>query len=170
MTAPAPGLISLAMRNAHYDFEQAYLDALAAALRVEYSKIAEAGFVLQIDLPDLGMERSRTYRDRPLSDFLDFAERAVAAINSAIGDIPPERVRLHVCWGNSEGPHDEDVPLADIIGCFAQRAWEPGCCRLPIPATPTNTGIWISCSWATSYRRWCDRHHHQLHRASRGDR
>jgi len=115
MTAPAPGLIALAMRNAYYDSEQAYLDALAAALRVEYSKIAEAGFVLQIDAPDLGMERSRTYRDRPLSDFLDFAERAVSAINSAIGDIAPERVRLHVCWGNSEGPHDDDVPLEDII-------------------------------------------------------
>ena len=81
MTAPAPGLIALAMRNAYYDSEQAYLDALAAALRIEYAKIAEAGFLLQIDSPDLGMERARTYRDRPLSDFLDFAERAVAAIN-----------------------------------------------------------------------------------------
>jgi 5-methyltetrahydropteroyltriglutamate--homocysteine methyltransferase len=115
MTAPAPGLIALAMRNAFYDTEQAYLDALTAALRIEYAKIADAGFLLQIDSPDLGMERSRTYRDRPLSDFLDFAERAVAAINSAIGDVPPERVRLHVCWGNSEGPHDEDVPLKDIL-------------------------------------------------------
>jgi 5-methyltetrahydropteroyltriglutamate--homocysteine methyltransferase len=115
MTAPAPGLIALAMRNAFYETEQAYLDVLTKALRAEYAKIAEAGFLLQIDSPDLGMERSRTYRDRPLSDFLDFAERAVAAINSAIGDIPPERVRLHVCWGNSEGPHDEDVPLKDII-------------------------------------------------------
>jgi methionine synthase II (cobalamin-independent) len=85
MTAPAPGLIALAMRNAHYESEQSYLDALAATLRVEYSKIAEGGFVLQIDSPDLGMERSRTYHDRPLSDFLDFAERAVSAINSAIG-------------------------------------------------------------------------------------
>ena len=129
MTAPAPGLIALAMRNAHYDSEQAYLDALAAALRVEYSKIAEAGFVLQIDSPDLGMERSRTYHDRPLSEFLDFAERAVAAINSAIGDIPPERVRMHVCWGNSEGPHDEDVPLADIIAVL--RAARVGAWVLP---------------------------------------
>ena len=115
MTAPAPGLIALAMRNAYYDTEQAYLDALAAALRAEYVKIAEAGFVLQIDSPALGMERSRTYRDRPLSDFLDFADRAIAAINTAIGDIPRERVRLHVCWGNAEGPHDEDVPLTDLI-------------------------------------------------------
>jgi len=115
MTAPAPGLIALAMRNAHYDTEQAYLDALAAALRVEYAKIVDAGFVLQIDSPDLGMERSRTYRDRPLSDFLDFSERAVAAINSAIAGLPADRVRLHVCWGNAEGPHDEDVPLKDIV-------------------------------------------------------
>jgi len=115
MTSPAPGLIALAMRNAHYDTEQAYLDALAAALRIEYRKIVDAGFLLQIDSPDLGMERARTYRDRPLVDFLDFAERAVAAINDAIADIPPERVRLHVCWGNTEGPHDEDVPLVDVI-------------------------------------------------------
>jgi 5-methyltetrahydropteroyltriglutamate--homocysteine methyltransferase len=115
VTSPAPGLIALAMRNAHYDSEQAYLDALAAALRVEYRKIVEAGFLLQIDSPDLGMERARTYRDRPLADFLDFAQRAVAAINDAIADIPRERVRLHVCWGNTEGPHDEDVPLVDII-------------------------------------------------------
>jgi 5-methyltetrahydropteroyltriglutamate--homocysteine methyltransferase len=129
MTAPAPGLIALAMRNAYYESEQAYLDALARALRVEYSKIAKAGFVLQIDSPDLGMERSRTFRDRPLSDFLDFAERAVAAINSAIGDISPERVRLHVCWGNAEGPHDEDVPLADIVAVL--RAARVGAWVLP---------------------------------------
>jgi 5-methyltetrahydropteroyltriglutamate--homocysteine methyltransferase len=115
VTSPAPGLIALAMRNAHYDSEQAYLDALAAALRIEYRKIVEAGFLLQIDSPDLGMERARTYRDRPLADFLDFAKRAVAAINYAIADIPRERVRLHVCWGNTEGPHDEDVPLVDVI-------------------------------------------------------
>jgi 5-methyltetrahydropteroyltriglutamate--homocysteine methyltransferase len=115
VTSPAPGLIALAMRNVYYDTEQAYLDALAAALRIEYRKIVDAGFLLQIDSPDLGMERARTYRDRPLADFLDFAARAVAAINDAIADIPRERVRLHVCWGNTEGPHDEDVPLVDII-------------------------------------------------------
>jgi 5-methyltetrahydropteroyltriglutamate--homocysteine methyltransferase len=115
VTSPAPGLIALAMRNAHYNSEQAYLDALAAALRIEYRKIVEAGFLLQIDSPDLGMERARTYRDRPLADFLDFAKRAVAAINYAISDVPRERVRLHVCWGNTEGPHDEDVPLVDVI-------------------------------------------------------
>jgi 5-methyltetrahydropteroyltriglutamate--homocysteine methyltransferase len=129
MTAPAPGLIALAMRNAHYATEQAYLDALAGALRIEYARIAAAGFLLQIDSPDLGMERCRTYRDRPLSDFLDFAERAVAAINSAIGDIPAERVRLHVCWGNAEGPHDDDLPLNDIIP--ALRAARVGAWVLP---------------------------------------
>jgi len=129
MTAPAPGLIALAMRNAYYDSEQTYLDALTAALRIEYSKIAEAGFMLQIDSPDLGMERSRTYRDRPLSDFLAFAERAVSAINRSIGDIPPGRVRLHVCWGNAEGPHDDDVPLKEIISVL--RAARVGAWVLP---------------------------------------
>jgi 5-methyltetrahydropteroyltriglutamate--homocysteine methyltransferase len=115
MTAPSPGLVARAMRNAHYDTEEAYLQALTAAFRVEYAKIAEAGFLLQIDSPDLGLERSRSYRDRPLSEFLDFCARAIAAINEALGDIPPERVRLHVCWGNAEGPHDEDVPLNEIV-------------------------------------------------------
>jgi 5-methyltetrahydropteroyltriglutamate--homocysteine methyltransferase len=129
MTSPAPGLIALAMRNAYYSSDQAYLDALAAVLRVEYSKIAEAGFLLQIDSPDLGMERSRTYRDRPLSHFLEFAERAVAAINSAIGDIPRERVRLHICWGNSEGPHDDDVPLEELVSVL--RAARVGAWVLP---------------------------------------
>jgi 5-methyltetrahydropteroyltriglutamate--homocysteine methyltransferase len=139
MTSPAPGVIALAMHNAYYDSEQAYLDALVAALRIEYSKIVETGFLLQIDSPDLGMERSRTYRDRPLADFLDFAERAVSAINSAIRDIPAERVRLHVCWGNTEGPHDEDVPLADVISVL--RAARVGAWVLPF-ANPRHAHEW----------------------------
>ena len=116
LTAPSPGIVLRAMRNAYYDSEDAYFDALTKAFRIEYAKIVDAGFLLQIDSPDLGLERSRTYRDRPLSEFLAFCERAIAAINEALDGIPPDRVRLHVCWGNAEGPHDEDVPLEEIAG------------------------------------------------------
>jgi 5-methyltetrahydropteroyltriglutamate--homocysteine methyltransferase len=115
MTAPSPGIVAAAIRNAHYETEQAYLDALGAALQVEYETIVAHGFLLQIDAPDLALERHITYQDRPLADFVDFAERVVATINRALANIPPDRVRLHACWGNYEGPHDCDVALADIL-------------------------------------------------------
>jgi 5-methyltetrahydropteroyltriglutamate--homocysteine methyltransferase len=115
LTAPSPGIVAAAMRNEHYDTEDAYLDALATALRVEYEAIVQHGFLLQLDCPDLALERQISYQDRPLGDFLGFVERVVAAINRALESVPRERVRLHVCWGNSEGPHDMDVPLAEIL-------------------------------------------------------
>ena len=115
MTAPSPGIIAAAMKNEHYDTEEAYLAAVAAALQIEYDAIIANGFLLQLDCPDLALERHLTYNDRPLSDFLAFVERVVAAINTAIVNVPRDRVRLHVCWGNYEGPHDRDVPLADIL-------------------------------------------------------
>ena len=97
MTAPSPGIIAAAMRNEHYDTEDAYLAALGRALRVEYEAIVKHGFLLQIDAPDLALERHITYQDQPVSAFLDFAERVVATINDALVDIPPDRVRLHAC-------------------------------------------------------------------------
>jgi 5-methyltetrahydropteroyltriglutamate--homocysteine methyltransferase len=115
LTAPSPGIIAAAMRNAHYDTEDAYLAALGAALRVEYETIVAHGFLLQIDAPDLAMERHVSYQDRPLSDFLGFAERVVDTINRALENIPPERVRMHVCWGNYEAPHDCDVELGPLL-------------------------------------------------------
>ncbi len=120
LTAPSPGIIAAAMLNEHYDTEDAYLAALGAALQVEYETIADHGFLLQIDAPDLALERHVTYQDRPLGDFLGFSERVVATINHALRNIPRERVRLHVCWGNYEGPHDCDVPLADILPVIKQ--------------------------------------------------
>ncbi|HVC53357.1 MAG TPA: cobalamin-independent methionine synthase II family protein [Stellaceae bacterium] len=114
-TAPSPGIIVGAMKNEFYDTEEAYLADVAAALRVEYEAIVNAGFLLQLDCPDLALERHLSYNDRPLGDFLGFVERVVAAINSAIVNVPRNRVRLHVCWGNYEGPHDRDVPLAEIL-------------------------------------------------------
>jgi 5-methyltetrahydropteroyltriglutamate--homocysteine methyltransferase len=110
------------MKNEHYDTEAAYLDALGVALREEYEAIVEAGFLLQLDCPDLALERHLSYQDRPLGDFLGFVERVVATINTALENIARERVRLHVCWGNYEGPHDCDVPLADILPILQQAA------------------------------------------------
>jgi 5-methyltetrahydropteroyltriglutamate--homocysteine methyltransferase len=115
MTAPSPGIIAAAMRNAWYNTEDAYLDALGHALQVEYETIVTHGFLLQIDAPDLAMERHLSYQDRPLGDFVDFVERVVATINRALENIPRDRVRLHACWGNYEGPHDCDVALPEIL-------------------------------------------------------
>src|SRR5215208_7095006 len=115
MTAPSPGIIAAAMKNEHYDTEEAYLAALAAALKIEYEAIVANGFLLQLDCPDLALERHLSYNERPLAEFLGFVERVVATINEAIASIPRDRVRLHVCWGNYEGPHDRDVPLEDIL-------------------------------------------------------
>ena len=120
LTAPSPGIVAAAMQNRHYDTEEAYLAALADALRVEYEAIVGHGFLLQLDCPDLALERHITYQDRPLGDFLGFVERVVAAINRALANVPRERVRMHVCWGNYEGPHDQDVPLADILPIIRQ--------------------------------------------------
>lgn len=114
MSAPSPGIVGSIVQNRHYETEDAYFAALGAALRVEYEAIHRAGHVVQLDCPDLALERHVSYRDRSLSDFLGFVERIVGTINDAIADIPRERMRLHVCWGNYEGPHDLDVPLADI--------------------------------------------------------
>jgi 5-methyltetrahydropteroyltriglutamate--homocysteine methyltransferase len=115
MTAPSPGIIAAAMMNQHYASQDDYVMALAAALRVEYEAIVGHGMVLQIDAPDLAMERHVSYANRPIKDFQAFVDLVVAGINRALEKIPPDRVRLHVCWGNYEGPHNHDVALADIL-------------------------------------------------------
>ena len=115
MNAPSPGIVAAAIQNRYYDTEERYLQALADALRVEYQAIVRAGFVLQIDAPDLALERHISYKDQPVSKFVGFVERVVEAINRAVRDLPREKIRLHVCWGNSESPHDADVPLQDIL-------------------------------------------------------
>ena len=120
VTAPSPGIVAGAMKNEYYDSEEAYLDALGTALKPEYETIVKNGFLLQLDCPDLALERHLSYQDRPLGDFLGFVERVVATINKAVENIPRDRVRLHVCWGNYEGPHDCDVPLADIMPVIRQ--------------------------------------------------
>src|SRR5262245_57789462 len=114
ISAPSPGIIAAGMQNAYYDDLEAYVNAIAEALRTEYATIAAAGFLLQIDAPDLALERHTLFQDKPLEDFLAFVRMVVAAINRSLDGIPREQVRLHVCWGNYEGPHDCDVPLEDI--------------------------------------------------------
>jgi 5-methyltetrahydropteroyltriglutamate--homocysteine methyltransferase len=114
VSAPSPGIVAAAMQNAYYDDLESYVEALGSALRTEYETVAKAGFLLQIDAPDLALERHTLFQDKPLSEFLAFVRVVVAAINEAISGLPQERVRLHVCWGNYEAPHDLDVPLFEI--------------------------------------------------------
>jgi 5-methyltetrahydropteroyltriglutamate--homocysteine methyltransferase len=111
MTAPSPGIISTTMLNAYYDSQESYLDALAREMRVEYRAIHDAGLILQIDAPDLAMDRSMCYRDLSDSQFVAACEMHIAAMNKAIAGIPRDRVRLHCCWGNWDGPHVFDVAL-----------------------------------------------------------
>jgi 5-methyltetrahydropteroyltriglutamate--homocysteine methyltransferase len=120
VTAPSPGIVAAAVRNEYYDTDQTYLSALGRALQVEYETIVRHGFLLQIDCPDLALERHISFQDRPLPEFLQFVEMVVATINEAVRNIPRDRMRMHVCWGNYEGPHDRDVPLADILPLIAQ--------------------------------------------------
>ncbi len=118
ISSPSPGIIVAAMDNKHYKDLDAYIDAVAAALAVEYRAIIKHGFQLQIDAPDLAMERHTYFADQPLSAFVRFVERVGDAINGALRGVPREQIRLHVCWGNYEGPHDEDVPLSEIWGAL----------------------------------------------------
>jgi len=120
LTAPSPGIISTTMLNAYYDSQEAYLTALAREMSKEYRAIHHAGFILQIDSPDLAMDRSMFYRDLSDSQFVKAAEMHVAAVNKGIQGIPRERVRLHCCWGNWDGPHIHDVPLNLILPVLYQ--------------------------------------------------
>jgi 5-methyltetrahydropteroyltriglutamate--homocysteine methyltransferase len=120
LTAPSPGIISTTMFNAYYDSHEAYLAALAREMSTEYRAIADAGFILQIDSPDLAMDRAMFYRDSSEAEFVKAAEKHVAALNKGIEGIPRERVRLHCCWGNWEGPHLHDVALATILPVLYQ--------------------------------------------------
>jgi 5-methyltetrahydropteroyltriglutamate--homocysteine methyltransferase len=115
LTAASPGVVSLFFRDEHYGSEEAYLAAIAEAMRYEYETIANAGIVLQIDCPDLGMGRHIQFAHLSLAEFRKKAELHVEALNHALANIPPDRLRLHMCWGNYEGPHHCDVPLADVI-------------------------------------------------------
>ena len=115
MSAASPGVISLFLRDHHYGSHEAYLAALADAMKTEYQAIHEAGFLLQVDCPDLAMGRHIQFNDLSVPQFRKKAALHVEALNHALAGIPAESVRLHLCWGNYEGPHHRDVPLKDII-------------------------------------------------------
>jgi 5-methyltetrahydropteroyltriglutamate--homocysteine methyltransferase len=115
MTAASPGVITLFFRNDFYPSQSAYLEAIADAMRPEYEAIVAGGFDLQIDCPDLAMGRHIQYWNLGLPEFRKRAAEHVEVLNHALAGIPPERLRMHLCWGNYEGPHHWDVPLAEII-------------------------------------------------------
>ncbi len=115
MTAPSPGILTRFIINLHYPTEDAYIEALAGVLRTEYQAIVNAGFVLQIDCPDLGSCRNNQYRELSDDQFRKIAERNIEALNAATEGIPADKMRLHICWGNYEGPHSFDLPLLKII-------------------------------------------------------
>ena len=120
MTAPSPGIVATTMLNQHYDSHEAYLTALAKALSSEYRAIHDAGLILQIDAPDLAMERHRFFDDLDETGFLRQLERHIAAINLGIEGIPRDRIRLHVCWGNNDAPHIYDIAMAAILPALYQ--------------------------------------------------
>src|SRR5215831_10845944 len=115
LSAASPGVISLFFHNGHYPTDEAYLYAIAEAMRQEYETVAEAGFVLQIDCPDLAMGRHIQYANLSVPDFRKRAQLHIEALNHAVANISVEQLRMHLCWGNYEGPHHRDVSLADII-------------------------------------------------------
>jgi 5-methyltetrahydropteroyltriglutamate--homocysteine methyltransferase len=115
MSAASPGVISLFFRDDHYRNHEKYLFAIADAMRHEYETVARAGFILQVDCPDLAMGRHIQFADKTIDEFRTMARLHVAALDHALANVPPEQARIHLCWGNYEGPHHHDVPLADIL-------------------------------------------------------
>jgi len=115
MTAASPGVIAHFLRNEHYPTREAYLARLVDVMKEEYDAIHKAGFVLQVDCPDLAMSRHLAFPELSNAEFLRIAEANVEALNHALRDIPRDRMRLHLCWGNYEGPHHRDIPLREIL-------------------------------------------------------
>jgi 5-methyltetrahydropteroyltriglutamate--homocysteine methyltransferase len=117
---PSPGIVATTMLNAYYPTYEAYLDAIAREINYEYKAVVEAGFVLQIDAPDLAMERVLLFQDKTEAEYVKIVELHIATLNKALQGIPPDRVRLHVCWGNWEGPHIFDIGLEPLLQAFYQ--------------------------------------------------
>src|SRR5262249_20409759 len=115
MPAASPGVVSTFQPNRHYPNHAAYIEAIGNAMREEYEAIAGAGIVLQLDSPDLAGARYTGFQDMTESEFLKQAEQQVEALNHALSNVPAELARLHLCWGNYEGPHDQDIPLQKIL-------------------------------------------------------
>ena len=114
MTAASPGLVPVFQNNRHYPSHEAYVEAIAAAMQEEYEAIVEAGFVLQLDCPDLAMAHHTSFQDLNEADFLKRAAFHVEVLNHALRNVPADRCRIHICWGNYEGPHDHDIDFAKV--------------------------------------------------------
>ncbi|MBV9170494.1 MAG: cobalamin-independent methionine synthase II family protein [Chloroflexi bacterium] len=115
MSAASPGVVDTFMPNAYYPSDEEFLRAIAAAMRDEYQAIVQAGFILQVDCPDLAMSRQSRFVDLSREQFRDVARMHVRVLNETLRGLPRERIRVHVCWGNYEGPHTNDIPLTDIL-------------------------------------------------------
>jgi 5-methyltetrahydropteroyltriglutamate--homocysteine methyltransferase len=115
MNAASPGVIALFQPNDYYPTQDEYLVAVAEAMRAEYEEIVNSGILLQIDAPDLGMGRHTMYKHRSVEDYLKLAERHIEILNHALRNVPADRVRMHMCWGNYEGPHHHDVPMEQML-------------------------------------------------------
>ena len=114
MTAASPGLVPVFQNNSHYPTHEAYVEAVAAAMQEEYEAIVKAGFVLQLDAPDLAMAHHTSFQDLSEADFLKRAAFHIEVLNHALRNVPAEKSRIHICWGNYEGPHDHDIPFAKV--------------------------------------------------------
>ena len=115
MTSPSPGQISRFLHNEYYPSDEAYIYALAEVMKRQYNAIADAGFLLQLDCPDLALGRHQLFSHLTLEEFRSVAEMHVEALNYAVADIPADRMRMHICWGSTLGPHHTDVPISDVI-------------------------------------------------------
>ena len=137
MNAASPGLITAFQVNRHYPSHEAYLADLVDAMREEYETIVAAGFDLQLDCPDLAMSRHTGYQDASDEEFIKIAAANVEALNAATANIPADRMRMHICWGNYEGPHDHDIPLEKVIDIvLAARPATVSYTHLTLPTTP----------------------------------
>ena len=167
LTAASPGVIAHFLGNQYYPTREEYLATLADVMKQEFEAIVEAGFLLQLDCPDLAMSRHMRFSDLDIAEFLKIAEGNVEALNHAISGIPADRVRLHLCWGNYEGPHHRDVPLRDImpvvlkanVGAISMEGANP----TPRPRVGRLQGRSPAGRHGPHPRR--HRLHHQLHRA-----
>jgi 5-methyltetrahydropteroyltriglutamate--homocysteine methyltransferase len=139
MTAASPGIVCAGMLNEHYESYEDYVFAVAEGLRPEYQHIVSRGFVLQLDCPDLAMERHVSFGGKDLAEFQRFVSTNIEAINRATAELPRDRIRLHVCWGNYEGPHHHDVPLEDVLALIYEA--NVGAFVLPL-ANPRHAHEW----------------------------
>ena len=172
MNAPSPGIIACTMLNAYYDSDEAYLDAIAREISKEYKAIVDAGYVLQVDGPDLAMERVLLYQDLTDAEFAEQTEKHVEALNKALAGIPRDRVRLHVCWGNWEGPHNHDVAMEVVLPPIYRANVGADRPRVRQPASPARDrgAQGEQATQGHGRHSWRDRFKEQFRRAPRSGR